>query len=369
MQIRPLRVFYTIFICVLSVLFNAAEVCAQFNTEKELVNEIITNLQTGDDSLFAAQFPKFQFLQQLLYAYQPNDEYQSERIYKLKGKLNELKKFDPEFNPKLLGMFHFVRDKASDSGIHWSDILIARYILDKQYLPKGLIGFEYIAPIRLSGYIFVQDMLTRKKYCIAVRDIMLLNDKWYGGTVLNILEASSIPEYEEKLMIEEEEMRKLMIAKQNGTLDSILALKDSIRQSKIRVSMSDDEDKENTIFKEIVDRKIYWGYFDNQLPVDLYIRYIKGACPETVCEWEAMYKFDDIDEYIILDVTRKEDGTFVMTEEEVGVMEIKLEGNTFTGTWTSFSDKTEYEVYLKEKDGVKPRKLFKLDKIFEEYNY
>lgn len=351
------------------VLFGTSVCNAQMKTDKDLVNEIITNLQTGDDSMFGEQFPKFQFLQQLVYAYQPADEYQGERIYKLKGKFNELKKFDPEFNPKLLGMFHFARDKASDSGMHWSDILIARYVLDKQFLPRELIGFEYIAPIRLSGYIFVQDMLTRRKYCIAVRDIMLLEDKWYGGTVLNILEASTIPEYEERLMQEEEEMRKLMIAKQNGTLDSILALKDSVRQSKIKVSMSDDEDKQNTIFKDVMDRKVYWGYFDNQLPVDLYVRFIKGACPETICEWEAMYKLDDIDEYIILDVTRNEDGTFIMTEEDVGVMELKLEGNTFTGTWTSFSDKTEYEVYLKEKDGVKPKKLFKLDKIFEESNF
>ena len=79
-----------------------------------------------------------------------------------------------------------------------------------------------------------------------------------------------------------------------------------------------------------------------------------------------MYRFDDMDEFIVLDVERREDGTFVMTEEEVGVMELKLQGATFTGNWTAFSDKTEYEAYLKEKSELKNKKLYKLDRTFEE---
>lgn len=343
---------------------------AQTKTEKELINEIIINLQTGDDSAYASLFPKFDHLRQLIYSYSPQDSIQQERIQKLISNQRHLRDFDPIYNEDILGRFNFVRNKADDSGIHWNDILIARYKLDKQRLPKDLIGFELIAPIRMNGFVFIKDVLSRRIYCLAVRDVFLIDDKWYGGLVLNILEANSVPEYEAQLKLEEQEMRRLMVAKANGTLDSVLAVKDSIRESKMKVFYSnEDDDDPETIFKEVIDRKLYQGYFDKEFGVELYIRYIKGGCPDIICDWEAMYRFEDMDDYIVLDVERREDGTFVITEDEVGVMEIKLSGNTFTGTWTSFSDKTEYEVYLKEEDGIKPKKLFKMDKKFEEYKY
>lgn len=349
-------------------LYISADVSAQSKTEKDLVNEIIINLQTGDDSSYAAMFPTMKLMSELLYAFQPSDEYQAKRITGLRSNQRVLMQFDPDHNPKILGMFNWVRNKGADSGIHWGDILIARYELQKQRLPRELIGFELIAPIRMNGYIFFQDMLTRKKYGVAIRDIFLMNDKWYGGLVMNVLEANTIPDYEYQLKLEEKEMMKLMEAKRNGTLDSILAARDSVKQSKIKVWMQDDEeeDSKESIYKEVVDRKLFRGYFDKEIEVELYVRYLKGPCPETVCDWEAMYRLGDTDNFILLDVERKEDGTWVFTEEEVGVMELKQSGSTFTGTWTSYSDKTEYEVYMKEKEEIKGRKLFKMDKIFEE---
>ena len=341
---------------------------AQKDDEEELVKEIIISLQTADDSSYTALFPTMKLMADLAYTYSTVDSYKLERIFRLRQNMRHLREFDAEINTEILDQFDFVRQKGTDSGIHWGDILIAKYEFDKQRLPRELIGFELIAPIRMQGYIFIRDMLTRIRYGIAVKDIFEMNGKWYGGRVVNILKASNAAEYEESLHDEELELRKLLIAKANGTLDSLLAAKDSVRKSNIKVSQlyDEEEEEEKDMFKEIVDRKLYVGYFDKEMPVELYVRFIKGTCPETVCEWEAMYRFDDIEDFIVLDVERKEDGTFVMTEEEVGVMELKLQGSTFTGNWTAFSDKTEYEAYLKEKVEMRNKKLYRLDRIFEE---
>lgn len=357
------------FILFIACLPATAPAYAQAASEKELVYKIVDILRSGSDSSYAAIFPTFKMMADLAATYQPRDSFQMERINKIRLNMRHLQQFDPEYNPAIVSRMNFVRKKAADSGVHWGDILIAKYELDKQRLPYELIGFELIAPIRMQGYIFIRDMLTRRRYGIAVRDIYMMGDKWYGGTVLNILEASNEAEYEESLAIEEKELKKLMIYKERGLLDSVLAARDSIRKSKLYAGAGvddEDEEAERTLYKDIADRKLYTGYFDKQVEVELYMRFIKGPCPEAICSFEAMYKFGDLNEYIILEVERKPDGTFVMTEEELGVMELKLEGNTFTGTWTSVRDKTEYEAYLKEKEEIRDRKLYKLDKTYEE---
>lgn len=341
---------------------------AQQATEKDLVHEILISLQTGDDSAYASLLPTYKLMADAAFTFQP-DSSQMERSIQLRSNIRNTRDFDPEMNPKLIDMMNFVRQKGTDSGVHWGDILIAKFELDKQRLPRELIGFELIAPIRMQGYIFIRDMLTRRRYGIAVRDIFLINDKWYGGTLLNILEASSAAEYEESLAIEAKELEFLMRAKQLGMLDSILAARDSIRKGELYPGMFSDEEEEEesqTMYKDIAARKLYSGYFDKTISVELYMRGIKGSCPETICSWEAMYRFGDLDEFVTLEVEIKPDGTFVLAEEELGIMELKLQGSTFTGTWTSVRDKTEYEAYLKEKEEIRDRKLFKLDKTFEE---
>lgn len=359
--------FYIILsLCLLTV---SNSTTAQQATEKDLIHEILISLQTGDDSAYASLFPTYKLMADAAYTFQP-DSSQMERSIQLRNNIRNTRDFDPEMNPKIIDMMNFVRLKGSDSGVHWGDILIAKFELDKQRLPRELIGFELIAPIRMQGYIFIRDMLTRRRYGIAVRDIFLINDKWYGGTLLNILEASSAAEYEESLAIEAKELEFLMRAKQLGMLDSILAARDSIRKGELYPGMFSDEEEEEdeslTIYKDIAARKFYTGYFDKTISVELYMRGIKGACPETICTWEAMYRFGDLDEYVMLEVEVRPDGTFVLSEEELGIMELKLQGTTFTGTWTSVRDKTEYEAYIKEKVELRDRKLFKLDKTFEE---
>lgn len=369
MPVRSLRL-YILFI---GQLLCTTVLYAQEESEKKLVEEIVSSLQVADDSSFAGLFPTMELMTEKVYEYQPKNDLEAERIQQLRINMKYLRDFDPAYNEQILGMMNFAHNKGADSGIHWGDIAIVKYELDKQRLPYELIGWELIATYRMQGYIIIRDMLTRKRYGIAVRDIFMINDKWYGGTILNVLEASSAAEYEESLAEEEKQMAYLMKMKEMGLLDSVLAVRDSIRESKIKVSMMDEEMglneevKEQTQYKDIMDRKVFSGYFDKLLEVVVYIRYIKGTCPETICEWEAMYfVYDDMDEFVPLEVEKKPDGTFVFTEDEVGVMELKQQGDVLTGTWTSMADGTEYEVYLKEKKELKDKKLFKLDKQYEE---
>lgn len=355
-----------IIVCFLCI---ATKADAQLRTEKELVDEIIISLQTDDDSSYASLFPVYDSLKEYVIAYSVTDSYKNVRLNTLKTNIHYLRHFDALYNPDILSTFHFSRQKAIDSNIHWSDILIARYELDKQRLPRELIGFEQIAPLRLQGIIFVKDMLTRRIFGIAVKNILMIDGEWYGGQVVNILEASNKTEYNERLRLEMKEMQALLDAKEDGTLDSILAVKRKIREEKNKAIIEKDEDSENTapLFKEVVDKKLFRGFYDKEIYLELYVRYLKGSCPDPVCGWEAMYRFEDYDDFVPLEVKRKEDGTYMFTEEDMGVMEVKRKGDLLVGKWVAFSDKTEYDIVLKEEKDLKDRRVKKLDKQLEDF--
>ena len=117
--------------------------------------------------------------------------------------------------------------------------------------------------------------------------------------------------------------------------------------------------------KQVADRKLFTGMLDNEIPVVLYIRYIKGDCPEGICSWEAIFKFGDQDGYTKEVVTRGEEGKWIFTEEETGgVMELTLKDKTFTGIFTATSDKVDYEARLQETP-MSQKRLESLDAIIE----
>ncbi len=106
------------------------------------------------------------------------------------------------------------------------------------------------------------------------------------------------------------------------------------------------------------------GTFDNEIKVKLYIRYLKGSCPEGICAWEAIYKFGDQEDYIKLDVTKTKEGKWLFTEDPpVGAMELTFKDNVFTGTWGSADDKTGYDVRLTQME-LSPQRALELDGIF-----
>lgn len=330
-------------------------------------------MASQDDSVYASLFPKFATLWDKVLSYQDTSLTGSRRMASLRANMRAVQQFDPEFNNAIINDFKFIHKKGIDSGLHWRDILVARYELEKAPLPRELIGFEKIVPYRLRGYIFVQDLLTRKIYCLAVKDVHGFNNQWYGGRIVNLLESETIEEYYEKLAVEQKVLKDVLIAQLYAMMDTGEHTNDSVASvaaklnqptNPLKIDVPEDEEKKQTA-TEVIERKLYTGLFDNEIKMELYIRSLKGKCPQPVCGWDALYKFQDMEDYIILDVTRGEGGKLVLTEEDVGVMEISIQGDKVVGEWTSFKDKTSVDVQLTEKKEVKNRKLFMLDDILE----
>ncbi len=356
--------------CILCCLcFTVAN--AQVNSEEVLVNRVLITLQSGSDSLYTTLFSKYDELFKIMQSAQPGDENGAKRIANIRSNPQKLQQFDPQFNPEIVQDFDKVIKKGKDSGLHWTDMLITRYELEKAILPKELIGLEKIIPIRMQGYIFVQDLLTRRTYAIALKDIHSYNNKWYGGHVVNILEAESIDEYIDKLAAERKMEKKKLLEAMYGTADeSSTPVTDSVtaevKKPEIKKEEEEEEEKKPNTNRDVVERKVYTGRLDNEIDIELYVRSLKGACPQPACAWEAIYKFGDQDEYIKLEVNKTKDGKWQFTEDEVGMLEVTIKGDKLVGTWTSMRDKTEYDAVLTEKKEVKSRKLFQLDSLMEE---
>ncbi len=94
-----------------------------------------------------------------------------------------------------------------------------------------------------------------------------------------------------------------------------------------------DDDKQQ-VRKEVIDRKYYEGKFDNEIPVKLYVRYMKDPKSAKVVAYDGLYKFGDQKSYAKLTITRADDGKWTM-EDEVGVMELVLKDKAYTGSWTN----------------------------------
>ncbi|RYE25757.1 MAG: hypothetical protein EOP51_02995 [Sphingobacteriales bacterium] len=343
---------------------------AQTKSEALQVGAILESLQTGNSGTYLSLFPSYDSLLKTLHA-----TTDTAAMITFNTDPRKLQQYDPVYNPAIDSDFKAVFKKGKDSTLHWSDILLSRYELEKMMITRDMRGIDKIIKVRLQGYIMVEDALTRKHYIIAVKDIMGMNGLWYGGHVTNVLEAETIDEYYDKLAAERKmEKQKLMallypnedVDTSNTSTTPVAAAPKSI----LAISTDDDEaeaeKKKPKGPKDVSARKFYTGTFDYQTKVELYMRGLKGSCPDTVCYWEAIYRFQDQDEYIKLEVTRKADGTFIFDEEpDVGNMELSIKEDRLVGTWISNKDKTEYEVNLKEKKEVKGSKLEEMDGVIE----
>jgi hypothetical protein len=338
---------------------------AQAKTEKVHITYLLGSMQSQNSSVHSRLYPEFDTMFMHLEKHNPQTE-----VMNLRNDLTKIQKFDPAFNPDFTRDFDYVIKKGIDSGIHWREIILAGYELHKTALTRKLIGLDKIMELRFHGFIFVEDMLTRRRYCIAVKDIECMKGKWYGGHLINILEAKTIDEYEEKLALERKKMLHpelfVIVKDTSGT-----AVADEDEKSFLSMSeYEDDEDKDKKPRKEVAERIYYTGMFDNEIPVEMYIRGLKGNCPEISCYWEGMYKFRDHDEFIKLIIERSPEGKWIMTEDpDVGSMELELIDGKFTGVWISLKDKTEYEVHFEEKKEVRSRKLMQMDDVIENELY
>lgn len=351
---------------------------AQAKSEEELMTQLLQSLQTQNTGIHTTLFPSFDTLMAQLQRIDPAE------VRALLANPAKLQKYDPVFNPNIATDYEAVIKKGKDSLLHWNDMIMARYELERMIVTRDIAGIDKLMQHRMQGHYIVEDMLTRRRYVITMKDIMNIKGRWYGGHMVNVLPAENIEEYYEKLAIERKMDKMKMLGEMYGTDEDTAAPAAAIASSAdtkedeekpgehswLAIDTeefeegSDKKKKKNS--KEILERKLYVGTFDKHTNVELYVRGYKGPCPETVCYWDAIYKFEDMDEYIKLDVARLADGTWQFTEEpDIGNMELKLDKGRYKGNWMSNKDKTEYDVDLTELQEVKSRKLYMLDEVID----
>ena len=342
----------------ISVILLSAFLCGQqfaaigqVRSEAELVESLIISLQDKDSRSYIDLFPGFDMLSQLV---TENADKESEAYKKMRylqenyeARLN----YDSSMRQALDKSFaEFIR-QGTVAGLHWDRIVFLRYELDKIRTSHPLLD-DKIAPLRFLGYIFVKDQLTRKTFAFTVYDIMQINDLWYGGELGNVFQASTKDQFHEKVAAEKKRLRNLE-----------LGIVDTTAEEKGHVTSDDEDTDKPSLLKEVVERKFYTGTFDNEIHVQLYVRYIRGGCPEVICSWDALFKFGDQDGYVKMDVSRNPDGSWLFSED-LGGMELMLKDDIYTGSYASSSDKTEYVVKFRETP-IPPKKVMALDEMLE----
>lgn len=313
-------------------------------TEQDMVGEIVSCLRAKDAYAYLKLFPPSDSM--AMWIVQSADQ-QSKLYAKM---VNQLQ--NPEIGMHADSVIDVLAKESFDSlitkgenmGVHWNAIVQVRYELVKMKETRDAV-YEKVAPTRFLGFIFFRDMLTRKTYGVSINDILQIHGDWYGGQIKGLFLASTTDEY----------LAALKKKKKKNT--------DSLQAAAAIDSTAETQTPGK--HKIIVERKLYSGMFDNQIPVQLYIRFLKGNCPEVTCIWEAFYKFGDQDDYIKLDVSKTTDGKWVFTENPAqGSMELTLDKDKYTGTWLSSDNQTGYDVKLTEIPAT-PKKIEKMDEVFE----
>ncbi len=359
-------------------------------TEAELMKSVITCLQNKDTAAYYYQFPPFDTLWHLVMHNNDNSPEVMKALAILKEDPKILIDFDPHYNPSILGHFAYVLQKGEDSGIHWHNIVMQRFEVQKLELDHSAIkGYEVIAPERFRGFLFVRDLIGRQTFCITITEIQKIKGFYFGGQLLNIFQANNIDEYFMK-----EEFEKNYIAKMSmidssdirASLDSIkrdslktdslkngwiYKLSDTTNKNTIKdssknyldVNIADDEKPK--LRKEVVDRKYYEGKFDEDIQVELFVRYMKNLSNGKIAFWDGLYKIGDQENYIKLEISKSADGLWEFDDDPpLGSMELRLKDKTYTGTWTNNENQTGYDVVLKQAP-IAQQKLEMLENILE----
>ena len=157
------------------------DVISPAGSEKELARRLVETLRDKDSVAHSALFMKFDDIWRLVVNFRDTSVVAQMRVAQLRQVPGEVRKLDPFFNPQIGEDFNHIIEKGEDSNVHWDRTELVRYELKKMDLTRGLIGYNYIAPLRFQGYIFIRDNYTRKIHGIAVSNIQKINGKWYGG--------------------------------------------------------------------------------------------------------------------------------------------------------------------------------------------
>ncbi len=323
------------------------------NTEQGLVNRLINCLARKDAYAYINLWPDIDTLTKVAMQHSDSNSKDFREAYELQENPVKMMHSDSVFKARLKADFDSLIADGEAQGIHWESIVLTRYELVKQRETRAKL-YEKMAPVRFVGYLFFADIAGQRTYALQAGDILQISGAWWGGRLRELYEASTRDEWEEVRYLARKE-RKL-------AADSLA--RDTTAKKKHEAVATESEQDLNIKAPEVIaERKFYTGMFDNEIPVQLYVRSLKGGCPTGICSWEAIYKFGDQDDYIRLEVTRSEDGKWSMLEvPPSGSMDLELKGGVFTGAWNSADGQTGYDVKLTEVP-ASPKKQKRLDEI------
>ncbi len=336
-------------------------------TEAELMHKLLGTMSRRDTAGYFALFPPFDTLWSMVMRNNSKDPAVQNELNNLRQHPQMLIEFDPLYNRDIMGRFANVLGKGEDSGITWRYVVMARYELYRQEPSRAFIGLEHIMPERFNGYMFVSDGFNRLVFCVSVAEIQKIKGQFFGGQVLNILQASSVDEFRMKEQREKEWFEWVA-----AHPDSVLVkkpAKDTTAGADTTaeddpLALSREEDDEGDMRKNVVDRKYYEGLMDNEIPIRMYVRYMKPI-PGRPQQFDGLYKLGDNRKYVRLEINRTEDGRWIIEDENfVGTMELKLTGRTYTGAWTN-ADENGFDVEMTQKGTVKG-KIETLDAILDQ---
>jgi transcription antitermination factor NusG len=327
---------------------------AQQKSETDLINKVIESFQKKDKYSFAALFPAADTIALATLRKTPDTSRAHMKAAMMLESPALLMYQDSLLQAAAFEQFETMISKGNKVNIDWTQSLLSSFELVQASRTRDE-RYRDMYPECFLGYVFIEDVVNRKHYAFVLNDIMKIADKWYCGSPSSIFEASGKDELNAKLKAE-------MIRIRKGIPE------DTTEKDEHHVTTAqEDEDKDENPKKrrQVLERKLYTGMLDNEIPVLLYIRSLKGDCPEKICSWEAIFKFGDQDEYTRQVVTHGADGKWQFNEVEAGtVMELELKDKAFTGTFTATSDKVDYEAELKETPMSK-KKMESLDAIIE----
>ncbi len=334
------------------------------------MDKMLGCLQHKDTAGYYDLFPPFDTLWSMT-MHNPDKSPETQKaLNNLKEHPQVLVEFDPLYNKDIITRFCRVLSKGEDSGIQWNRVIMARYELHKQDPTRALIGYDKIAPERFQGYMFVVDGFNRVMFCVSVTEIQSIKGQFFGGQLLNVLQAKSVDEFRYKEQRENDFFQWKAEHPDSVATDTVLitdttGIKDTSEKGNLMIAKQ-EEAEEDDMRKEVVDRKYYEGLMDNEIPIKLYVRYMKPV-PGKPQQYDGLYKLGENKRYLKLEITRNKEGKWVIEDETAqGLMELVLTGRNYTGSWTN-AEENGFDIELHQ-TGTPKGKIETLDGILDRGN-
>lgn len=350
-------------LCLIALCFAApafAKKEKKASDEQGIIHKLIGCLAHTDPYCYTDLWPDLDTLSALVMKYSGQGSKDYWHAVALQRQPLKVMRADSVFQAALRENFDSVVASGRRLGIHWDGIVLTRYELIRQHETRDTL-YERLAPVRFVGYLFFMDIATGRNYGILVGNILKINGGWWGGELGAVYPATSRDEWQaaQRAALKERRTRKDTAVVQESTPGEVVPSEDSS-------GAASSEPEAKPVTTNVVSRLFYSGMFDNEIPVQLYVRGLAGSCPNALCGWEAIYKFGDQDDYVLLDVSKTKDGKWQFIEvPPSATMELELKDNTYTGSWISAEDQTGYDVKLSEIP-ASAKKIIQLDKIFAE---